>query len=120
MEISSSSMHKFVFPFMGEGMVTFNVAANTQQDAAVMLKEWMNRAQLDLVLSFPEISPEKKSVSSEFNPMQISLLEDLATACKLDMVNLAKSIEEATGLPMTVANFKKIIPALETLRDATT
>lgn len=98
-------------------MVTFNVAAVTQQDAAVLLKTWMNQAQLELAMAFPEVSPDK-SVASDFNQMQIGLLDDLAKSCgKKDNEALAAFVEKKTKLPMTVANFKKIIPMLEGIRD---
>lgn len=117
MEISSTSIHKFVFPFMGEGMVTFNVAAVTQQDAAVLLKTWMNQAQLELAMAFPEVSPDTVK-PNEFNQMQIGLLDDLAKSCgKKENEALTAFVEKKTKLPMTVANFKKIVPMLEGIRD---
>jgi len=119
MEIHESKIYRFVFPFMGDGIINLNVAANTQHDAAVFLKEWMSRTQLELAMQFPEVSPTNVTPTT-FNAMQLGLLEDLAKACNLDVANFPQAIKKATGLDMTLENFKEIVPALEALRDGKT
>lgn len=117
MKIEENKTYKFVFPFMGEGFITINVPADSQQDAAVFLKEWMNRVQIELSMAFPEVS-QAKATPSEFNQMQIGLLDDLAKACGIkENQALAAFVEEKTGYPMTLENFKLIIPILEGIRD---
>lgn len=120
MRIEESKQYRFVFPFMGDGFITLNVVANTPRDAAIFLKEWMSRAQLELAMEFPETSPQETTTATttvDFNVLQIGLLEDLAKACNLDFVDLKKSIKDATGFEMTIENFKEIVPALEAIRD---
>lgn len=119
MEIHESKIFKFVFPFMGESNVIFNIYANTQQDAAVMLKVWMNKAQTELAMQFPEVQPmQQASIPVEFNSMQIMLLDDLVKAIDSNESRpLNVAVKELTGLEMTLDNVKLIIPKLEALKD---
>lgn len=110
-------MFSFDMPFMG-GNIMLNVSAESEPHAAKIVKDWMAKTQLELALQFPETSPstDPQPLPTEFNKMQIGLLEDLAKACGLDITNLPKSIKKATKLDMTLDNFKAIVPMLEALR----
>lgn len=122
MNIKHQKVFTFEFPF-AQGVVALSVPADTEAEAADFLKKWMNNVQMELALQFPEVTPTSAASTDlpqlpiEFNKLQMSLLEDLAKACNLDVDNLAKSIKKATGLALTVNNFKAIVPALEALRD---
>lgn len=125
MNIKHQKVFTFEFPF-AQGVVALSVPADTESEAADFLKKWMNNVQMELALQFPEVSPAQANMAAvaspelmpvELNKLQVSLLEDLVKACNLDVDNLAKSIKKATGLALTVNNFKAIVPALEALRD---
>lgn len=116
MQVQETRVFSFVCPYIDGSLKTFQVAAESQQESASLLKEWLSKAQLELSMLFPQVAPEKDV--SEFNQMQIGLLDDLAKSCGMkDNEALATFIEKKTKLPMTVANFKKIVPMLEGIRD---
>lgn len=116
MKIESIANHVFHLPFQA-GLVSINVQAPSQEEAAQIIKDWMQEAQKELALLFPQVAP-MTPVPTEFNALQISLLEDLSKACGYEgNIDLPSFIKQATGFEMTLENVKKIIPALETLRD---
>lgn len=117
MQIRRIEMFSFDMPFM-QGNIVLNVPAESEPAAAKIVKDWMAKTQLELALQFPETSPAPTDPASPtFNALQLGLIEDLAKACNLDTTNLAKSIKKATGITMTLDNFKTIVPALEAIRD---
>lgn len=116
MTIETNALHTFHLPFQS-GLVSINVAAPTQAEAAQVIKDWMNEAQKELALLFPKVAP-LPDMPTEMNALQIGLLEDLAKSCGYDgTVSLSTFIGETAGLEMTLENFKKIIPVLEKIRD---
>lgn len=101
---------------MNNDFATFNVPAMTQHDAAVMLKAWMNHAQIELATEFPEVAeaPNMEGLSQ----IQVMLVEDLLKAIGPAYVeNPLASVRELTGMELTLENFKKIVPALEALKN---
>lgn len=103
---------------MNEGFMTFNVAANNQQDAAVMLKAWMENVQIELSTAFPEVQqPAINSLPGGLNVMQLMFLEDLIRAIDPLSENISAKVKELTDLDMTAENFKLIVPILEAIKD---
>lgn len=123
MELHETKVFSFVCPYLDGSIKSFQVAGDTQQEAAAKFKEWLAKAQLELSMLFPQVAPEtpQQPTPSEFNKMQISLLEDLAKACGWsDDMHLPTFVLDTTGLEMTVNNFKAIVPIFEALRDGNT
>lgn len=116
MNIKRTEVYSFDFPFL-QGNVVLSIPAESDKEAVKILKEWLSRVQVELSMSFPETAPTDPLPPTEFNKLQLSLLEDLVKACNLDTENMAKSIKKVTGLALTINNFKAIVPALEALRD---
>lgn len=119
MRVEETKAYTFHLPFM-TGMVSLSVVAESQVEAARLLKEWFAKAQLELSMMFPQVAPAEATpvpAPDGLNKLQTGLIEDLAKACNLDLTHLPESILEATKLELTVKNFKKIVPILEGLRD---
>lgn len=116
MKIDETRVFNFRMPFVGGLELGFPVMASSQQEAASTLKEWFGKAQMELALMFPEVQATE-ALPVTLNALQVGLIDDLASACNLDNKNLPKSIKDATGLELTLENFKLIVPKLEQLRD---
>lgn len=92
---------------------TFEVEAESKEEAIKQLVAELNQTEApnnEVAAPMP-VSPEG------FNGMQIMLLEDLVRAIDPAAVDLKAKIKELTELDMTVKNFKKIVPLLESIKN---
>lgn len=121
MNIKKTEVWVFEIPFQ-QGTVALSVPEESQEKAVKVLKEWFSKSQVELSMAFPETAPSAPTdpipAPSEFNKMQIMLLEDLAKSCGIvENETIAVFVERITGFPLNVENFKDIVSSLEAIRD---
>lgn len=101
MQIFEQHVFRFVFPFQG-AEATFNIVANSQQDAAHILQEWMGNTMTELAISFPRTKPEENK-SDTTKPASF---EELAIQGLVD--ELSKHLSKRTSIEETVKEWIKI------------
>lgn len=122
MRIEQTTVWTFHLPFQ-TGMVSINVSAPTQQDAAQIVKDWLEQGQKELALLFPKVAPiQSDEAPATLNAIQIGLLSEMINAIPgyegtLDMPTLTKAVKKLTKLELTLENFKEILPLLEKLKN---
>lgn len=120
MNIKSTTVFTFDLPFL-QGVVGLSVSAASQEEAAQMIKDWMEGVQKELALTFPKVAPVDAS-PTELNALQLGLISDMVANIPgyegvLDMPSLLKAVKKLTKLDLTLQNFKDIIPLLEKLKN---
>lgn len=123
MRIEEQKSFTFHLPFLS-GLVSLNVAASTQTEAAQILKEWMNQTQKELALLFPAVAPQGPTdtpPATELNALQLGLISDLVTSISgyekvKDIEGLSAAVGVLTDYRLTLENFKLIVPVLEKMK----
>lgn len=122
MQIVESKIYSFRCPFVAGMEMTFSVPANSQQEAADILKDWFEKAQKELALLFPKVAPMPAEMQPDtLNALQIGLISDLITSLpgyeKIQgFIPLQKAVKELTDIELTLENFKVVVPILEKLK----
>lgn len=122
MHISETKVYSFRCPFVGGMELTFSVPANSQQEAADILKDWFEKAQKELALLFPKIALMPQEMQPDtLNALQIGLISDLITSLPgyekvQGFIPMQNAVKELIDLDLTLENFKVIVPALEKLK----
>lgn len=124
MKIEESRVFTFHLPFQS-GMVSINVVADSQPQAAQIVKDWLEQGQKELALLFPQVVPflpVDNEAPVTLNALQVGLISDMVNAIPgyegtLDMPTLTKAVKKLTKLDLTLENFKEILPLLEKLKN---
>lgn len=118
LNIRKTEVWTFEVPFQ-QGTVALSVSATSQEQAAQVIKDWMQGVQQELALEFPKIAPPTAvATPTTLNALQIGLISDMVNAIPgydgtLDMPTLTKAVKKLTKLELTLENFKDILPLLE-------
>ena len=121
MQIFDQRVFRFVFPFLGQE-ATFNVVADSQQEAAQKIMDWMLMTMAELSMAFPKIAPEEKK--SDIIPAPQTAMEELRIDTLIE--ELSKHLSKRMDITATILdwckieyileNYKVIINALEELK----
>lgn len=105
MRIDEQKVYRFVFPFYGLE-ATFNVVAESREEAVEKIQKWMSDTMVELSMSFPKVQPvksEAKTDSAAKEELQINaLIEDLSK-------HLAPVRDHETSLTNNILTIKEWI-----------
>lgn len=106
MEIDKQLVFRFRFPFLGTEAL-FNVVANSQEEAADKILDWMRNTITELSMAFPKVSqgpgiPNETTVANA--------MADLRTSTRIDTLieDLSKWLAKGASAPDTVKEWLKM------------